>query len=141
MTRTPLTPLVAVRNGGVVLGAGVTPPVYTTGMIVNGPVGPYKLEVLVYNNNGSTAMNVIFRASGYQGTPGQAANSGYLTGQYQPFADASAGDLSVSVAAPSYVLFTDLETDRFTQADGSLWIDVSLETTVKIWAIQKPYMP
>ena len=76
MSRTALTPLVAVRNGGVALGAGTSAAVAATGMIVNGPVGPYKLEVLVYNNNGSTAMNVIFRASGYQGTPGQAANSG-----------------------------------------------------------------
>ena len=141
VARTPLTPLAAVRGGGVALGAGVTPPTAATGMIVNGPVGPYHLEVLVYNNNGATAMNVIFRASGYQGTANGAVNSGYLTGQYQPFAEASTGDLSVSVAAPSYVLFTDLDTGRFAQADGSLWIDVSSPTSVLIWAIQKPYMP
>ena len=141
VARTPLTPIAAVRGGGVALGNGTSAPIASTGMIVPGPVGAYKLMVQVYNNNGSTAMNVIFRAGGYQGTPNGAANSGYLTGQYQPFAGASAGDLSVSVAAPSTVLFVDLDTGRFAQADGSLWIDVSLNTSVTIWAIQRPYMP
>ena len=42
-------------------------------------------------------MNLIVRASGYQGTPTGAANSGYVTGQYQPFATASTGDLTVSL--------------------------------------------
>ena len=139
VARTPLTPIAAVRGGGVALGNGTSAPIASTGMIVASP-GPYKLEVQVYNASGST-MYVIFRASGYQGTPDGAVNSGYLTGQYQPFAGASAGDLSVSVAAPSTVLFVDLDTGRFAQADGSLWIDVSLNTSVTIWAIQRPYMP
>ena len=139
MSRTVLPPLVAVRNGGVVLGAGTAGAPAGTGMIVPSP-GPYRLEVQVAIA-GAAPVNVIFRASGYQGLASGAVNSGYLTGQYQPFAGASAGDLSVSVAAPSTALFVDLDTGRFAQADGSLWIDVSLNTSVTIWAIQRPYMP
>ena len=139
MSRTALTPLVAVRNGGVVLGAGTAGAPAGTGMIVPSP-GPYRLEVQVAIA-GAAPVNVIFRASGYQGLASGAVNSGYLTGQYQPFADASAGDLSVAVSSSTTQLFTDLETDRFAQADGSLWIDVSLATYVTIWTIQRPYMP
>ena len=147
MPRTVLTPVAAVRGGGVALGAGTSAPVATTGMIVPSP-GAYKLMVQVYNNNGSTAMNVIFRAGGYQGTPNGAANSGYLTDQYQPFAGASAGDLTVAVASNATVLITDLDTGRYSQpatsgggdTGGALWIDVSLATSVTIWTIQRPYV-
>ena len=148
MSRTVLTPIVAVRGGGVSLGAGTSAAVASSGMIVPGPVGAFHLEIQVLNGS-STTMSVIFRAGGYQGTPAGAVNAGYTTDQYQPFADASAGDLSVAILAGATMLFTDLDTSRFAQpptggagdTGGALWIDVSLETTVKIWAIQKPYMP
>ena len=146
MPRTPLTPVAAVRGGGVALGAGTSAPVATTGMIVASP-GAYKLMIQVANASISS-MNVIIRASGYQGTPDGAANSGYLTDQYQPFAGASAGDLTVPVAPSATVLITDLDTGRYSQpatsgggdTGGALWIDVSLATSVTIWTIQRPYV-
>ena len=146
MTRTPLTPVAAVRGGGVALGAGTSAAAASLGMIV-APPGAWKLEVQVYNGSVST-MYVIFRASGYQGTPAGAVNSGYVTDQYQPFAGASSGDLSIAVATLTTMLITDLDTGRFAQpptggagdTGGALWIDVSLETSVKIWTIQRPYV-
>ena len=148
MSRTVLTPIVAVRGGGVSLGAGTSAAAAATGMIVPGPVGAFKLEIQVLNGSAST-MSVIFRAGGYQGTPAGAVNAGYVTDQYQPFADASSGDLSVAILAGATMLFTDLDTSRFAQpptggagdTGGAVCIDVSLETNLKIWAIQKPYMP
>ena len=140
MSRTVLPPIAAVRGGGVSLGVGTSAAAANVGMIVPGPVGPNKLEIQVYNGSGSS-INVIFRAGGYQGAANGAANASYVTDQYQPFADASAGDLVVAVAGTSTTLFTDLDTSRFSQPDGSLWIDVSLATTVTYWAIQRPYMP
>ena len=95
MARTVLTPAQLPNNGGVSVGAGVVPD-HTNGNIVASP-GPFKLVIVVAN--ASTAVNLIVRASGYQGTPTGAANSGYVTGQYQPYATASIGDLTVSLAA------------------------------------------
>ena len=148
MPRTVLTPLVGVRGGGVALGAGTAAAAAATGMIVPAPVGAFKLMIQVANASVSS-VNVIIRASGYQGAPNGAANSGYLTGQYQPFAAASAGDLTVAVAASATQLIMDLDTDRFAQpatsgggdTGGALWIDVSLATSVTIWTIQRPYQP
>ena len=115
VARIALTPITAVRGGGVALGVGTSAAVASTGMIVNGPVGAFHLELQVANGT-SSPVNVIIRASGYQGTPGQAANSGYLTDQYQPYAAASAGDLVVAVAANATVLITDLDTGRFSRS-------------------------
>jgi hypothetical protein len=148
VARIALTPITAVRGGGVALGVGTSAAVASTGMIVNGPVGAFHLELQVANGT-SSPVNVIIRASGYQGAANGAANSGYLTDQYQPYAAASAGDLVVAVAANATVLITDLDTGRFSQpptsgagdTGGALWIDVSLATSVTYWAIQKPYMP
>jgi phosphotransferase system glucose/maltose/N-acetylglucosamine-specific IIC component len=146
MPRTVLTPVAAVRGGGVTLGAGTSAAAAATGMIVASP-GAYKLMIQVANASVST-MYVIFRAGGYQGTPAGAVNAGYLTDQYQPFAGASSGDLSVPVASNATVLITDLDTGRYSQpptggagdTGGALWIDVSLATSVTIWTIQRPYV-
>ena len=147
MPRTVLTPVAAVRGGGVALGVGTAAATANVGMIVPAPVGAYKLMIQVANASIST-MYVIFRAGGYQGTPAGAVNAGYLTDQYQPFAGASAGDLSVPVASNATVLITDLDTGRYSQpptggagdTGGALWIDVSLATSVTIWTIQRPYV-
>src|ERR1035441_2671724 len=111
MPRTVLTPVAAVRGGGVTLGAGTSAAAAATGMIVASP-GAYKLMIQVANASIST-MYVIFRAGGYQGTPAGAVNAGYLTDQYQPFAGASSGDLSVPVTSNATVLVTDLDTGRY----------------------------
>jgi hypothetical protein len=133
MARTALTAVAGVRNGGTALGAGATPDA-TNGNIY--AAGPFKAEVIIHNGD-SSAHSVIVRAGGYQGVPTGAANSGYVTDQYQPFAQASAGDLTVSVAATSYTVLT-LETDRFIQPDGSLWLDWSASTSMTVYVKQAP---
>lgn len=139
--RTALTPVQLSRNAGSSLGAGVTPDA-TNGNIVAGPVGPFHLGILVLNAD-SANHSLIIRAGGYSGVPSGAANSGYVTGQYQPFASASTGDLTVTClhTGGGYTIIESLETDRFTQADGSLWLDWSASTSMTAWIIQRPYMP
>jgi hypothetical protein len=133
MARTPLTAVTAVRSGGTPLGAGATPDA-TNGNVY--PAGPFKAEVIIHNAD-SSAHSVIARAGGYQGVASGAANSGYVTDQYQPFAQASVGDLSFSVAATSYAVLT-LESDRFTQPDGSLWLDWTASTSMTVYIKQGP---
>lgn len=137
MTRQALTAVTAVRNGGVSLGAGATPDV-TDGNFYPSP-GPFKSEFIVHNAD-SSAHTVIVRAGGYQGVPGGAANSGYVTGQYQPFAQASAGDMSFIVAATSFAVIGPLDGDRFSQPDGSVWLDWSANTSMTVWVRQSPVL-
>lgn len=141
MSRTALTPVSLVRNAGTSLGSGATPDA-VNGNIVAGPVGPWHLGILVLNADSSNH-NLIIRASGYQGVATGAANSGYITDQYQPFAQASVGDLTVTClhTGGGYTLIEQLDTDRFSQADGSLWLDWAASTSMTVWVFQKPYMP
>lgn len=139
--RTALTPVSLSRDGGTNLTAGATPDA-TNGNIVAGPVGAFHLSILVLNAD-SSDHTLIIRAGGYAGVPTGAANSGYVTDQYQPFAQASVGDLSVTCghATGGYTLIENLTTDRFSQADGSLWLDWSASTSMTVWVAQRPYMP
>lgn len=141
MARTVLNPVSIGRDAGVSLGSGATPDA-ANGNIVAGPVGPWHLAILVLNAD-SANHNLLVRASGYQGVAAGAANSGYLTDQYQPFAQASVGDLTVTCAhtGGGYTLIESLTTDRFSQQDGSLWLDWTASTSMTVWVIQKPYMP
>jgi hypothetical protein len=136
MARTALTAVTGNRNGGTALGTGATPDA-TNGNIY--AAGPFKAEVIIHNAD-SSAHTVIVRASGYQGVPGGAANSSYVSGQYQPFAQASAGDLSFAVAATSYAVLGPLDGDRFAQPDGSLWLDWSASTSVTVFVKQSPVL-
>jgi hypothetical protein len=139
MARTALAAVQLASVGGVNAGAGVAPDA-TNGNIVALP-GPFRSLLVVSNTAGSNA-TLYIRASGYQGTPTGAANSGYVTAQYQPFATASTGDLTVTLTASVYTV-VDLEqdTERFTQSDGSLWLDWSTSTDILAWMLQRPYMP
>jgi len=139
--RTALTPVALTRNTGTSLGSGATPDA-TNGNIVAGPVGAFHLGILILNADSSNH-NLIIRAGGYSGVPTGAANSGYVTGQYQPFAEASIGDLTVSClhTGGGYTLIEQLDTDRFSQADGSLWLDWAASTSMTCWVFQKAYMP
>jgi len=138
MARTVLTATQLPNVGGVSAGAGVEPD-HTNGNIVASP-GPFRSLVVVQNS--STAVNLIVRASGYQGTPTGAANSSYTTDQYQPFATASIGDLTVSLTAnATTVVDFEQDSERFTQADGSLWLDWGTVTNLLVWILQRPYMP
>jgi hypothetical protein len=138
MARTVLTAIQLANVGGVNAGAGTVPD-HTNGNIVASP-GAFR-SLIVVSNSGS-AINLIIRASGYQGTPTGAANSGYTTGQYQPYATASTGDLTVSLTA-NVTTIVDLERDveRFTQGDGSMWLDWGSPTNLLVWMAQRPYMP
>lgn len=142
MARTALSVVQATtRNTGYNLGAGVTPDA-TNGNIVAGPVGPFNLSILVYNAD-SANHTMILRASGYAGAATGAANASYAINQYQPFAQASIGDVSVTCAHTTggYTSFEALVTDQFAQSDGSLWIDWSASTSMTVWVWQRPYMP
>jgi hypothetical protein len=137
MARTALTAVTSVRNGGTPLGAGATPDA-TNGNIYASP-GAFKSEVIIHNAD-SSPHTVIVRAGGYGGVATGAANSGYTTDEYQPFAGASAGDLSVIVAATSFTVLTSLDGDRFGQSDGSLWLDWSASTSMTVWVRQSPVL-
>jgi hypothetical protein len=138
MARTVLTATQLANVGGVSAGAGVEPD-HTNGNIVASP-GPFR-SLIVVQNTGS-AVNLIVRASGYQGTPTGAANSGYTTAQYQPFATASIGDLTYSLTSDvTSVIDLEQDTERFTQADGSMWLDWGTPTDLLVWILQRPYMP
>jgi hypothetical protein len=138
MARTVLTAIQLLDVGGVNAGAGVVPD-HTNGNIVASP-GPFR-SVIVVQNTGS-AVNLIIRASGYQGVPAGAANSGYVTDQYQPFATASIGDLTYSLTSDvTSVIDLEQDTGRFTQSDGSMWLDWGTDTDLLCWVLQRPYMP
>jgi hypothetical protein len=138
MARTILEATQLANVGGVSIGAGVTPD-HTNGNIVPSP-GPFH-GYLIVQNTGS-ALSLIVRASGYQGTPAGAANSSYVTGQYQPFATASTGDLTVTLGADVTTMVAfDQDVERFTQSDGSVWLDWSASTDLTAWFVTRLYMP
>src|SRR5208282_5841166 len=134
--RTALTATQLPNVGGISAGAGVEPDA-TNGNIVASP-GPFRSLLIV--SNSSTAVNLIVRASGYQGVPGGAANSSYTTDQYQPFATASIGDLTVSLTgSATTVVDFEVDSERFTRGDGSLWLDWGTPTDLLCWILQRPY--
>ncbi len=138
MARTVLTAIQMANVGGVNAGAGTVPD-HANGNIVASP-GPFKSLIIIQNTGSS--INLIVRASGYQGTSTGAANSSYTTDQYQPFATASIGDLTVSLTADSTtVVGFDQDEERFTQPDGSLWLDWGTPTDLLVWVARHPYMP
>lgn len=132
--RTALTQVKLVPDTGNALGAGTTPDA-ANGNTVPAP-GPFALRLLVLN--GDTASHTVtVRATGNGVT---AAG----TAQVSPapsntvFTQSTLGDLVVTVAASAYTEIGPLTSDRFSQADGSLSIDYSASTSVKVWAIQGP---
>jgi hypothetical protein len=137
--RTALTVTALGRDAGTLLGAGATPDA-TNGNSIADP-GAYKL-VLVVLNADSSNHSLIIRAGGYGGVPGGAANSSYVTDQYQPFAQASVGDLTVVCAhtGSGYTVISGLTTDRFAQADGSLLLDWTASTSMTVFAARRAYV-
>jgi hypothetical protein len=139
MARTTLTAVQLPNIGGIAQGNGATPDA-TNGNIVASP-GPFQALVIVKNAD-SSSHSLIVRASGYQGVATGAANSGYVTGQYQPYATASIGDLTVAVAASTTELvWFGVDVERFTQNDGSLWLDWTASTSMTVYIAQLPYSP
>ena len=135
MARTALTASSLTQDAGTALGAGATPDA-TTGNSVAAP-GPYHGRVLIKNGD-SASHTCIVRGAGYGGAAGGSANSSIAAAGY-PFAGASQGDLSVAVAAGATTVIGPLTTDRYTQADGSLWLDWSASTSMTVWVMTDPY--
>ncbi len=55
-----------------------------------------------------------------------------------PSVRAGIGDLVITMGAQNDVAYVLLESSRFTQADGSIWIDVAAATTGSILALRLP---
>src|ERR1700729_1041540 len=121
-----------VPDGAAVLGAGTA---VASTMTVASP-GAYKLYVQVLNGSGAS-FNVTVRAR----NNGVDANGNAQSGDYQPMAQASRGDLVIAVANGATAFIGPLTLDRFQQADGSLSLDFSATTSSKVWAIQRPSQP
>ena len=138
MARSPgyATPVPGVGSAYFALGVQPDP---VNGNAIPSP-GPFN-SLIVVQNTGSAA-TLIVRAGGYQGLATGAPNSGYVAGEYQPLGTAAIGDLPVTVHANGFTV-VDLEQDvgRFTQADGSMWLDWSTATDILFFVIQRPYMP
>jgi hypothetical protein len=138
MARTALSATQLPNVGGANVGAGVAPD-HTNGNILASP-GPFR-SLLIVSNSGSSA-SLIIRASGYQGVASGAANASYVTGQYQPYATASIGDLTVTLAASvTTVVDLGVDAERFTQNDGSVWFDWSTASGLLVFAVQRQYLP
>jgi hypothetical protein len=104
---------------------------------VGSTYGAYS-TVLIVANGDSASHNVILRSSGFTGAAGDAANSGIASPQNTVFTQSTVGDLSVTVANGTTRYIGPFTTDRFTQADGSLWIDWSAATSMTIIVMQFP---
>jgi hypothetical protein len=94
--------------------------------------------VLIVANADSASHNVIIRSGGYTGAAAGAANSGIPSPAATVFAQSTVGDLTVTVANGTTKYIGPFTTDRFTQSDGSLWIDWSAATSMTIIVLQFP---
>jgi hypothetical protein len=143
MARTALTPVQLAWDAGVAEGSSGTVdatngnivPFATTGSPAE--FGAYNV-VLVVTNGDSASHTCIVRGSGYTGTPSGAANSGLPAPGAQPLAQAMVGDFSQAVANGTTEFIGPFTTDRFAQADGSLWVDWSASTSMSVWVLQWP---
>jgi len=133
--RTALTAVSLAWDTGTAEGAGATPDA-TNGNIVASP-GPFNAILLVNNGSGGS-ISLIVRGSGYTGLPAGAANSAIPVPA--PFSQAAEGDLTVVVTASETAVVPIQNTDRFTQADGSLWLDWTASTDMTVWVLTLPYV-
>jgi len=146
MARTALTSgasgiITAVYDTGVAAPASPAAADATNGNIIANTVGASYgafQTLLVVANGDSSSHNVIIRGSGYTGAANGAANSGIPAPQNTVFTQSTVGDLTVTVAANKTSVIGPLTSDRFSQADGSLWIDWSAATSMTVYVIQLP---
>lgn len=127
--RTAIVPIAVVNNGAVSGGVGTAVDA-ANGMVV--AAGPFKTLIRVDNTDAS-AHTFTIRAGGNGVTAsGTAAVP-------TPYTQATVGDSVVSVPATTgSQVFWVLDTDRYTQADGSLSVDFNSAVGMKIWAYQLP---
>lgn len=129
--RAAITPIALVNDAGTAAGAGTSVNA-SAGMTVASP-GPYQVIVRVDNGDASSH-TVTVRAGG----SGNTASGGAAVAT--PFTQATIGDLVVTVAAGASQFIPISNTDRFTQADGSLSLDFSSATSMTVWVFQLPYV-
>jgi hypothetical protein len=128
--RTAIVPIAVVNNGATGSGVGTAVDA-ANGMTIPAP-GPFKVLLRVDNTDAS-AHTFTIRAGGN----GVTASGGAAVPT--PFTQATVGDSTVTVAATTgSQVFWVLDTDRFTQADGSLSIDFNSAVGMKVWAYQLP---
>lgn len=123
MARTAITPVAAVKNGGVAMATAesATAVDQANGMTIAN-ANPEKLMLRVTNTAGA-AHGVIIRA-------GDSLYPAVLSGQ---------GDLNVQVALTSGVAYVGpFDSARFLQSDGSLHIDFEASFAGKILAVELP---
>lgn len=135
MARTALTPVSLVWDTGTAQGSGATPDA-SNGNIIASP-GPYNC-ILIIKNADSSPHNVILRGGGFTGNPTDAANSGLPLPAI--FTQSSQGDLTVTVTNGTTKVIPISNTDRFTQSDGSLWLDWSASTSMTVYVSTLPYV-
>ena len=142
MARTPITTgLVTLTADTAALAPTAQAADATNGNIVPFTVGSsYGAHgvILVVANGDSSSHTVILRSGGYTGAASGSANSGIVAPQNTVFTQSTVGDLSVVVAANTTRYIPSLTTGRFTQSDGSLWIDWSAATSMTIIVLQNP---
>ena len=139
MARTQATVVALVHDGSVAKGAALTPHTagdyVAAGTVNSANIGRMMVEVV----NGTTAGTLTVRAPGNGVTVAGAA-------QVSPYpsnavlAQGSVGDLSLSwgtVAGTTIV--GPFTSDRFTQADGNLYLDWSTATGVTYFVTQYPF--
>lgn len=114
MARTAITPSSYTAN------SSITDPAGTAGDSGNGHIiSGVKLERLVVrvNNGGGGSINATVKA-----------------GANPPALEAGQGDLVVAVGAGAVKDIGPFTSGRFSQKDGSLWLDLSGSTTVTVTA-------
>lgn len=123
MARTAVTPRALVANGNLIGTTGSTTidsTLVTNGVSVTGAI-PEQTLIRVTNTEGST--NTVTVQSGVN----------------PPAVAAGLGDLVVTVAATSGVQYIGpLESGRFMQSDGSLWLDFETGMTGAIDVLNVP---
>jgi hypothetical protein len=125
--RTALTPVSLSDDAAVSQGAGATPDAVNGNTIALGPFG----LILIVTNGGGTARTMTIRAGGSGNTASGAAAASV------PFEQASSGDNVITCTANATVVVPIGNTDRITQADGSVSLDWSASTSLTVYALIK----
>jgi hypothetical protein len=129
--RTAIVPTQAARDAGTTITLAA--PDASNGNTV--AAGGQNVVLIIDNANASGTQTVTVRATG----KGVTAAGGTATGDPDlVFAQASRGDLVVTLGHSGYTVVPIIDTDRFTQLDGSLSLDWSTATSLTAAVVQYP---
>ena len=109
----------------------------TAGHVIPGSAGPLgKMKIRVVATGG--AGTAIIRATGNgNNAAGAAQTSPYPSSGV--YAQGSVGDLAVAIGSGSTVTIGPLTSDRYTQADGNMYLDWGGTTTATFDVYAEPY--